>query len=118
MHLSTILPTPSRQVPRPANRRRVECMVCPEVAFRPLPMGHRRSPRQVRRRGANVAQRARLLHPQAFADIYLPASKGLELFPKTDFQDRGANLGGIVREEDPMRHREVARKVLPAFSAR
>lgn len=56
--------------------------------------------------------------PQAFADIYLPASKGLELLPKTDFQNRGANLGGIVWEEDPVRHREVARKVLPAFSPR
>lgn len=56
--------------------------------------------------------------PQAFADIYLPAKKGLELFPKTDFQNRGANLGGIAWEEDPVRHREVARKVLPAFSPR
>lgn len=56
--------------------------------------------------------------PQAFADIYLPAKKGLELFPKTDFQNRGSNLGGIAWEEDPVRHREVARKVLPAFSPR
>lgn len=56
--------------------------------------------------------------PQAFVDIYSPAHKGLELFPKTDFQNRGDNLGGIIWEEDPVRHREVARKVLPAFSAR
>jgi cytochrome P450 len=56
--------------------------------------------------------------PRAFSDIYLPATKGLELFPKTDFQNRGANLGGMVWEEDPVRHREVAKKVHPAFSPR
>lgn len=56
--------------------------------------------------------------PQAFQDIYSPANRGLEKFPKTDFQNRGANLGGIVWEEDPVKHREVARKVLPAFGAR
>lgn len=56
--------------------------------------------------------------PQSFVDIYSPAHKGLELFKKTDFQNRGANLGGIVWEEDPVRHREVARKIFPAFSAR
>lgn len=56
--------------------------------------------------------------PQAFVDIYSPAHKGLELFVKTDFQNRGANLGGIIWEENPVRHREVARKILPAFSAR
>lgn len=42
----------------------------------------------------------------------------MEIFRKTDFQNRGANLGGIVWEEDPVRHREVARKLAPAFSAR
>lgn len=56
--------------------------------------------------------------PQAFHDIYSPANRGLEVFRKTDFQNRGANLGGIVREEDPVKHREVARKVLPAYGAR
>lgn len=58
------------------------------------------------------------LTPQAFHDIYSPANRGLEHFRKTDFQNRGANLGGIVWEEDPMKHREVARKVSPAFGAR
>ncbi|KAL1871880.1 hypothetical protein Daus18300_004513 [Diaporthe australafricana] len=42
----------------------------------------------------------------------------MEVFRKTDFQNRGANLGGIVWEEDPVRHREAARKLAPAFSAR
>ena len=56
--------------------------------------------------------------PQAFHDIYSPAHRGLELFRKTDFQNRGANLGGIIWEEDPVRHREVARKLFPAFSPR
>lgn len=56
--------------------------------------------------------------PQAFHDIYSPAHRGLEVFRKTDFQDRGANLGGIIWEEDPVRHREVARKLFPAYSPR
>lgn len=56
--------------------------------------------------------------PQAFVDIYSPVQKGLEVFRKTDFQNRGANLGGIVWEEDPVKHREIARKILPAFSPR
>ncbi|KAI2620575.1 cytochrome P450 [Hypoxylon sp. NC1633] len=56
--------------------------------------------------------------PQAFADIYTPHQKGIEAFVKTDFQNRGDDLGGIIWEEDPHRHREVARKLSPAFSSR
>jgi cytochrome P450 len=56
--------------------------------------------------------------PQAFQDIYVPSHKSLELFPKTDFQNRGQDLGGLIWEEDPVRHREVAKKVAPAFSMR
>ncbi|KAI1199438.1 cytochrome P450 [Nemania serpens] len=56
--------------------------------------------------------------PKAFTDVYSPQHSGLEVFRKTDFQNRGANLGGIVWEEDPVRHREVARKLAPAFSSR
>jgi cytochrome P450 len=56
--------------------------------------------------------------PQAFYDIYLPTQNGLEIFPKTDFQNRGKNLGGLAWEEDPVRHREAAKKMLPAFSMR
>ncbi|KAH8899040.1 cytochrome P450 [Thozetella sp. PMI_491] len=56
--------------------------------------------------------------PQAFNDIFCPQQKGLELFVKTDFNNRGKNMGGIIWEEDPVRHREVAKKLLPAFSGR
>ena len=37
---------------------------------------------------------------------------------KTNFQNRGKDLGGIVWEEDPIRHREVAKKLSYAFSSR
>ncbi|KAG8156893.1 hypothetical protein KVR01_013306 [Diaporthe batatas] len=56
--------------------------------------------------------------PEAFRDIYSPAHRGLETFRKTDFQNRGANLGGIIWEEDPVKHHQVARKLYPAFSPR
>lgn len=56
--------------------------------------------------------------PQAFHDIYTPSHKSLETFAKTDFQNRGKNLGGMVWEEDPVRHREVAKRMAPAFSMR
>ncbi|KAK7993583.1 hypothetical protein PG989_006964 [Apiospora arundinis] len=56
--------------------------------------------------------------PQAFTDIYLPQHKNMEDFVKTDFQNRGKNLGGLTWEEDPVRHREVARQMAPAFSSR
>ncbi|KAF3761195.1 cytochrome P450 [Cryphonectria parasitica EP155] len=56
--------------------------------------------------------------PQAFTDIYATQHRGLESFPKTDFQDRGKDLGGIAWENDPVRHREVAKKLAPAFSSR
>ncbi|CAH0038995.1 unnamed protein product [Clonostachys rhizophaga] len=55
--------------------------------------------------------------PKAFHDIYAPQHKGLETWVKTNFQNRGKDLGGIVWEEDPIRHREVARKLSPAFSS-
>jgi cytochrome P450 len=51
-------------------------------------------------------------------DIYSPHQKSLESFVKTDFNNRGKDLGGIIWEEDPVRHRVVARKVAPAFSNR
>lgn len=53
-----------------------------------------------------------------FIDIYHPQSKGLEAFVKTDFQNRGKDLGGIIWEEDPVRHRDIAKRISPAFSAR
>ncbi|KAI1506764.1 cytochrome P450 [Biscogniauxia marginata] len=56
--------------------------------------------------------------PQAFTDIYSPHFKNFETFVKTDFQNRGKDLGGLIWEEDPPRHRKVARKLSPAFSSR
>lgn len=56
--------------------------------------------------------------PQAFTDIYSPQHKNLELFVKTDFQNRGKDLGGLIWEEDPVRHRNVAKKIAPAFGTR
>ncbi|KAL9044703.1 MAG: hypothetical protein Q9214_002179 [Letrouitia sp. 1 TL-2023] len=58
------------------------------------------------------------LTPQAFLDIYSPHQKNLEVFVKTNFQNRGKDLGGIIWEENPARHREVAKKLSPAFSNR
>ena len=52
------------------------------------------------------------------SDIYSPHQKNLEVFVKTNFQNRGKDLGGIAWEEDPVRHREVAKKLFPAFSNR
>jgi cytochrome P450 len=37
---------------------------------------------------------------------------------KTNFQNRGKDLGGLIWEEDPVRHRKVARQIAPAFSTR
>lgn len=56
--------------------------------------------------------------PQAFTDICATQHRGLESLPKTDFQDRGKDLGGVAWENDPVRHHEVARKLSPAFSNR
>lgn len=52
------------------------------------------------------------------SDIYIPHQGSLEVFVKTNFQNRGKDLGGIAWEQDPVRHREVARKLSPAFGSR
>ncbi|RYO94321.1 hypothetical protein DL766_000598 [Monosporascus sp. MC13-8B] len=56
--------------------------------------------------------------PKAFTDIYLRHHKDNNSFVKTNFQNRGKDLGGIIWEEDPSRHREVARKLASALSTR
>ena len=56
--------------------------------------------------------------PKAFQDIYAPHNKTIELWVKTNFNDMGQDLGGIIWEEDPYRHREVAKKLSPALSSR
>jgi hypothetical protein len=57
-------------------------------------------------------------HSWRATDIYSKHQKNLEVFTKTDFNNRGKDLGGIVWEEDAVKHREVAKKVTPAFSKR
>lgn len=43
----------------------------------------------------------------------------MELFPKTQINNHGNDEhGGIIWEWDPVRHREVAKKLSPAFSGR
>ncbi|KAI6084451.1 cytochrome P450 [Hypoxylon rubiginosum] len=57
--------------------------------------------------------------PQALTDIYGSHNKNMELFPKTQINNHGNDEhGGIIWEWDPVRHREVAKKLSPAFSGR
>ncbi|KAK8130549.1 hypothetical protein PG999_002929, partial [Apiospora kogelbergensis] len=56
--------------------------------------------------------------PQAFTDIYSPQHKNMEDFVQTNFQNRGKDLGGLIWEEDIVRHRNVARQIAPAFNSR
>lgn len=55
---------------------------------------------------------------QAFHDIYGTQVHGLEAFVKTDLNRRGEESGGIAFEEDPVRHRQLAKQLAPAFSNR
>ncbi|KAI0485253.1 isotrichodermin C-15 hydroxylase [Xylariaceae sp. FL0804] len=55
---------------------------------------------------------------QAFSDIYSPHVNHLESFWKTDLNDRGDKHGGLLFERDPLRHRNVAKKLSPAFSSK
>ncbi|KAF4629400.1 hypothetical protein G7Y89_g8747 [Cudoniella acicularis] len=58
------------------------------------------------------------LTPQATIDIFSPNQKGLETWVKTDFNNRGDDLGGIIWEQDPARHHQVLKKIAPGFSKR
>lgn len=40
----------------------------------------------------------------------------METFVKTDFTDVSQGDDGITWERDPVRHRQVAKKIAPAFS--
>ncbi|KAK8075666.1 hypothetical protein PG997_010329 [Apiospora hydei] len=50
--------------------------------------------------------------------MYATSNKNLETFVKTEISDFGDDHGGLAFEQDPERHRHVAKKVSPAFSAR
>ncbi|KAJ3580102.1 hypothetical protein NPX13_g467 [Xylaria arbuscula] len=53
---------------------------------------------------------------EAFTDIYSAHVKNLEAFPKTNINNRGDKHGGLLFEQDPVRHRQVAKQIAPAFS--
>ncbi|XXG93812.1 hypothetical protein Hte_000061 [Hypoxylon texense] len=55
--------------------------------------------------------------PQAAIDIYSSHNKGLEAFAKTEIHDFAKdNDGGLIWQQDPVRHRQIAKQVAPAFS--
>ncbi|KAJ2989935.1 hypothetical protein NUW58_g2258 [Xylaria curta] len=57
--------------------------------------------------------------PKAFTDIYTSHDKGLETFHKTDIHDFARDRdGGLIWEQDPVKHRKVAKQMAPAFSAK
>ena len=52
------------------------------------------------------------------ADIYLAQEKNLELFVQVGYDALDTGDGGISGETNPVRHREIAKKLAPAFSTR
>ncbi|KAI0543243.1 cytochrome P450 [Xylaria digitata] len=57
------------------------------------------------------------LSPQAAKDIYL-AQKNLELFVQVGYDALDTGDGGISGETNPVKHREIAKRLAPAFSTR
>ncbi|KAI1170091.1 cytochrome P450 [Nemania sp. FL0916] len=53
-----------------------------------------------------------------YSDIYNPAVKNHEIWLKTDLMDFGTGDLGFIWEQDPVKRREVAKKVFPAFSSK
>jgi cytochrome P450 len=54
----------------------------------------------------------------AGTDIYLAQEKNLELFVQVGYDALDTGDGGISGETNPVRHREIAKKLAPAFSTR
>lgn len=52
------------------------------------------------------------------ADIYLSQDKNLELFLQVGYDALDTGDGGISGETNPVKHREIAKKLAPAFSTR
>jgi hypothetical protein len=50
------------------------------------------------------------------ADIYLAQEKNLELFVQVGYDALDTGDNGISGEPNPVRHREVAKRLAPAFS--
>lgn len=53
-----------------------------------------------------------------WSDIYLSHEKNLELFVQVGYDALDTGDGGISGETNPVRHREIAKKLAPAFSTR
>ncbi|KAF1993192.1 cytochrome P450 [Amniculicola lignicola CBS 123094] len=58
------------------------------------------------------------LTPRAAKDIYLAQEKNLELFVQVGYDALDTGDNGISGEPDPIKHREIAKKLAPAFSTR
>ncbi|KAI0015351.1 cytochrome P450 [Xylariomycetidae sp. FL0641] len=56
--------------------------------------------------------------PKASSDMWAPQVKGYEYFPKADFISLGWADQGITWETDPVKHRQKAKWLMPAFSAK
>lgn len=56
-------------------------------------------------------------NPQASVDIYGAHDKNLETFVKTDIHDFARDKdGGLIWQQDPVIHRQIAKQMAPAFS--
>lgn len=51
-------------------------------------------------------------------DIYLSQERNLELFVQVGYDALDTGDGGISGETNPVKHREIAKKLAPAFSTR
>jgi len=51
-------------------------------------------------------------------DIYLAQEKNLELFVQVGYDALDTGDSGISGEPDPVKHRNIAKKLAPAFSTR
>ncbi|ROV87533.1 hypothetical protein VMCG_10689 [Cytospora schulzeri] len=58
------------------------------------------------------------LTPQAGKDIYLSQERNLESFVQVGYDALDTGDGGISGETNPVKHREIAKKLAPAFSTR
>lgn len=60
----------------------------------------------------------RTLIKLSWPDIYISPDKNLELFVQVGYDALDTGDGGISGETDPVRHREIAKELAPAFSTR
>ncbi|KAI1774114.1 cytochrome P450 [Hypoxylon cercidicola] len=56
------------------------------------------------------------LTPQAAKDIYLAQERNMELFVQVGYDALDTGDGGISGETDPIKHRQIAKTLAPAFS--